>query len=61
LKEINELVIGGHPEEAVGPLTDLVESSKSGLAFRASSNLAVVNIILENRRKKEQIMQEFVK
>jgi hypothetical protein len=61
LKEINELVIGGHPEEAVGPLTDLVESSKPGIAFRASSNLAVVNIILENRRKKEQIMQEFVK
>jgi hypothetical protein len=61
LKEINELVIAGHPEEAVGPLTDLVESSKPGLAYRASSNLAVVNIILENSRKKEQIMLEFAK
>lgn len=61
LNKINQLIIDGHPEEAVGPLTELVESSKLGLAIKASYNLDVVNKIMENRRESEQIMQEFRK
>ena len=58
LNKINQLIIGGHPEEAVGPLKDLVNSSDQGMAKKASYNLDVVNKILENRRESEQIMQE---
>ncbi len=61
LNKINQLIIGGHPEEAVDPLKDLVNSSDQGMAKKASYNLDVVNKILENRRESEQIMQEFVK
>ncbi len=61
LNKINELIIAGHPEEAVGPLKDLVNSSDQGIVKKASYNLDVVNKILENRRQSEQIMQEFRK
>jgi len=61
LNKINQLIIDGHPEEAVGPLKDLVNSSDQGMAKKASYNLDVVNKILENRRESEQIMQEFRK
>jgi hypothetical protein len=61
LNKINQLIIVGHPEEAVGPLKDLVNSSDQGMAKKASYNLEVVNKILENRRESEQIMQEFRK
>jgi hypothetical protein len=61
LNKINQLIIGGHPEEAVGQLKDLVNSSDQGMAKKASYNLEVVNKILENRRESEQIMQEFRK
>lgn len=61
LNKINQLIIEGHPEEAVGPLKDLVNSSGQGMAKKASYNLEVVNKILENRRESEQIMEEFRK
>jgi len=61
LNKINQLIIEGHPEEAVGPLKDLVNSSGQGMVKKASYNLEVVNKILENRRESEQIMQEFRK
>src|SRR5665647_3099369 len=56
LNKINQLIIGGHPEEAVGPLKDLALSSGQGMAKKASYNLEVVNKILENRRESEQII-----
>jgi hypothetical protein len=61
LNEINKLIIDGHPEEALGPLNDLVKSSDPGMVKKASHNLDVVNIILENRSETELIMQEFIK
>jgi hypothetical protein len=61
LNKINELIIAGHAEEAVNPLKALINSTDQGLAKKASSNLVVVNNILENRRETEQIMQEFRK
>jgi hypothetical protein len=61
LNKINELIIEGRAEEAVSPLKALINSTDQGLAKKASSNLVVVNNILENRRETEQIMQEFRK
>jgi len=61
LNKINELIIAGRPEEAVGPLNALINSSDQDMVKKASYNLEVVNKILENRREKDQIMQEFVK
>ncbi len=61
LNKINQLIIGGHPEEAAEPLKDLVNSSDRGMAKKASYNLDVVNKILANRRESEQIYQEFRK
>jgi len=61
LNKINQLIIGGHPEEAVGPLKDLAFASGRSMAKKASYNLEVVHKILENRRESEQIMQEFRK
>jgi len=59
--KINQLIIDDHPEEAVGPLKDLVNSPDQGIAKKASYNLDVVNKMLENRRESELIMQEFMK
>lgn len=61
LNKINELIIAGHAEEAVSPLKALTNSTDQSLAKKASSNLVVVNNILENRRETEEIMQEFRK
>jgi hypothetical protein len=61
LNKINELIIAGRPEEAVGPLNALINSSDQDMVKKASYNLDVVNKILENRRESEQIMQEFTK
>ena len=61
LNKLNELIIAGHPEEALGPLRDLTNSSDQAMAKKASYNLDVVNKILENQRETEQIMQEFRK
>jgi hypothetical protein len=61
LNKINELIIAGHPEDAVARLNALINSSDQDLAKKASYNLEVVNKILENRRQSEQIMQSFAK
>jgi hypothetical protein len=61
LNKINEMIIAGHPEDAVARLNALINSSDQDLAKKASYNLDVVNKILENRRHSEQIMQDFTK
>ncbi|HWR74376.1 MAG TPA: DUF6340 family protein [Bacteroidales bacterium] len=61
LNKINELIISGHPEEAVEPLKALINSSDQDLAKKASSNLDIVNRILANRRETEQIMKDFTR
>ena len=59
--EINKLIIEGHPEEALGPLKELLNSPDTGVVKKATHNLEVVNKMLENAKESEQIYRDFRK
>jgi len=59
LTKLNLLIIGGNPEEAVGPLTELTRSSSASLASKAVHNLAIANEIIENNRLAEEVWSRF--
>jgi len=59
LTKLNKLIIGGKPEDAIGPLTELTNSSSPALASKAEHNLAIANEIIENKRIAEEIWSKF--
>lgn len=59
LTKLNLLIIGGKPEEAVGPLTELTRSSSASLASKAIHNLAIANEIIENKRLANEVWSRF--
>jgi hypothetical protein len=59
LTRLNLLIIGGNPEEAIGPLTELTRSSSASLASKAVHNLAIANEIIENKRLAEEVWSRF--
>lgn len=59
LTKLNLLIVGGKPEEAVGPLTELSQSASGTLAEKASHNLAIANEIIENRRVAQEVWSKF--
>jgi len=61
LTKLNLLIVGGRPEEAIGPLTEISLSSSGSLASKAEHNLAIANEIIENRKAREKIWREYTK
>ncbi len=59
LTKLNLLIIGGNPEEAIGPLTELTRSSSASLASKAAHNLAIANEIIENERLAREVWSRF--
>jgi len=59
LTKLNLLIVGGKPEEAVGPLTELSQSASGTFAEKASHNLAIANEIIENRRVAQEVWSKF--
>lgn len=59
LTKLNQLILGGKPAEAIGPLTELTNSSSPALASKAEHNLAIANEIIENKRIAEEIWSKF--
>jgi hypothetical protein len=59
LTRLNLLIVGGKPEEAVGPLTELSQSSSDSLAEKAAHNLAIANEIIENKRVADEVWSRF--
>jgi hypothetical protein len=59
LTKLNLLIIGGNPEEAVSPLTELTRSSSASLASKAVHNLEIANEIIENKRLAEEVWSRF--
>lgn len=60
LKTINKTIIGGAPEETVGPLQDLTKSTDPSMATKAAHNLDIVNRILEERKVSDEVWNNFV-
>lgn len=58
-KEISRKIIAGHPEEALEPLRNLTRSSDPNIARKAEHNLSVVNEMLENMRRAEEILTKY--
>lgn len=59
LAKLNLLITGGKPEEAVGPLTELINRSSDPMASKAEYNLAIANEIIENRKEREEIWRKY--
>ena len=59
LTKLNLLITGGKPEEAIGPLTELTNSSSPALASKADHNLAIAKEIIENKRIAEEVWSRF--
>ncbi len=59
LTKLNLLITGGKPEEAVGPLTELINRSSDPMASKAEYNLAIANEIIENRKEREEIWRKY--
>lgn len=59
LTKLNLLITGGKPEEAVGPLTELINRSSDPMASKAEHNLAIANEIIENRRAANEVWYNF--
>lgn len=59
LTRLNQLIIGGKPEEAIDQLTELSQSSKASIASKAKHNLSVANEIIENNRLAKEIWSRF--
>lgn len=59
LTKLNLLITGGKPEEAVGPLTELINRSSDPMASKAEHNLAIANEIIENRKEREEIWRKY--
>jgi hypothetical protein len=59
LTKLNLLIVGGKPEEAVGPLTELSRSASATLAEKAAHNLAIANEIIENKRIAQEVWTNF--
>lgn len=59
LTKLNLLIVGGRPEEAVGPLTELSQSASASLAEKAAHNLAIANEIIENKRIAGEVWNQF--
>jgi len=59
LTKLNLLIVGGKPEEAVGPLTELSRSASAPLAEKAAHNLAIANEIIENKRVADEVWSRF--
>ncbi len=59
LTKLNLLIVGGKPEEAVGRLTELSQSSSQSLAEKAAYNLAIANEIIYNKRLAQEIWSNF--
>ena len=59
LTKLNLLITGGKPEEAIGPLTELTNSSSPSLASKAEHNLAVAKEMIENKRIAEEVWSRF--
>jgi hypothetical protein len=59
LTKLNLLIVGGKPEEAVGPLTELSQSASATLVEKAAHNLAIANEIIENKRIAQEVWSNF--
>lgn len=59
LTKLNLLIVGGKPEEAVGPLTELSRSASATLAEKAAHNLAIANEIIENKQVADEVWSRF--
>lgn len=59
LTKLNQLIVAGKPEEAIGPLTELTNSSSESIAAKAAHNLAIANEIIENKRLAEEVWSQF--
>lgn len=59
LTKINQLIVEGKPEEAIGPLTELTNSSSESIAAKAAHNLAIAKEIIENKRIAEEVWSKF--
>jgi len=59
LTKLNLLIVGGKPEEAVEPLTELSQSASATLAEKAAHNLAIANEIIENKRVADEVWSRF--
>jgi len=59
LTRLNQLIIGGKPGEAIGPLTELTHSSSASLAEKAEHNLLIANEIIDNNRIAEEVWSRF--
>lgn len=59
LTKLNLLILSGKPEEAIGPLTELVNSSSESLSSRAQHNLAIAREIIENKRIAQEVWSNF--
>jgi hypothetical protein len=61
LTKLNKLILGGKPEDAIGPLTELSRSSTASLAAKAGHNLDIANRILIERQVADEVWNTFVK
>jgi len=59
LTKLNQLIVGGKPGEAIGPLTELTRSSSASLAEKAEHNLLIANEIIDNARIAEEVWSRF--
>ena len=59
LTRLNLLIVGGKPEEAVGPLTELSQSASPSLAEKATHNLEIAREIIENKRIAQEVWSSF--
>jgi len=59
LTKLNQLIVGGKPGEAIGPLTELTRSSSASLAEKAEHNLLIANEIIDNARIAEEVWNRF--
>jgi hypothetical protein len=59
LTKLNQLIVGGKPGEAIGPLTELTRSSSASLAEKAEHNLLIANEIIDNTRIAEEVWSRF--
>lgn len=61
LTKLNLLIVGGRPEEAIGPLTELTRSSSGSLASKAEYNLTIANEIIENKRAAKEVWDNYLR
>jgi len=59
LTKLNQLILGGNPEEAIGPLTELTHSSSASVAEKAEHNLLIANEIIDNKRIADEVWSQF--